>query len=206
MLNTLLCLNVRLAVLWTAITRYVLTCQSLSCPELCTFQSFWLRQHLGINILLIESTHSCELLLSRPLEQMWWCVVSAGLTELSNSHIEGILPKGPYLPCVSMAGRALLAGYHWYPKHSWTAVRRKLCFTVSHDITVTSCGRQLDTLFNSLFRLTPGTSSKHHNWPYMRGLKMFWNSVLIIFCMICLVHDACFRNSNVSYTKFITIV
>ena len=28
------------------------------------------------------------------------------------SHIEGILPKGPYLPCVSMAARALLAGYH----------------------------------------------------------------------------------------------
>ena len=25
---------------------------------------------------------------------------------------KGILPKGPYLPCVSMAGRALLAGYH----------------------------------------------------------------------------------------------
>ena len=28
--------------------------------------------------------------------------------------IEGILPKGPYLPCVSMAGRALSAGYHRY--------------------------------------------------------------------------------------------
>ena len=28
--------------------------------------------------------------------------------------IEGIMPKGPYLPCVSMAGRALLAGYHRY--------------------------------------------------------------------------------------------
>ena len=26
-------------------------------------------------------------------------------------YYEGILPKGPYLPCVSMAGRALLAGY-----------------------------------------------------------------------------------------------
>ena len=26
--------------------------------------------------------------------------------------IEGILPKEPYLPCVSMAGRAILAGYH----------------------------------------------------------------------------------------------
>ena len=29
-------------------------------------------------------------------------------------HFEGILPKGPYLPCVSMVGRALLAGYHWF--------------------------------------------------------------------------------------------
>ena len=28
-------------------------------------------------------------------------------------YVEGILPKGPYLPCVSMAGRALLAGYPW---------------------------------------------------------------------------------------------
>ena len=29
------------------------------------------------------------------------------------SQFEGILPKGPCLPCVSMAGRALLAGYPW---------------------------------------------------------------------------------------------
>ena len=29
-------------------------------------------------------------------------------------HIKGILPTGPYLPCVSMAGRALLAGYPRY--------------------------------------------------------------------------------------------
>ena len=27
------------------------------------------------------------------------------------THFKGILPKGPYLPCVSMAGRALFAGY-----------------------------------------------------------------------------------------------
>ena len=32
-------------------------------------------------------------------------------------HIKSILQKGPYLPCVSMAGRALLAGYHWYMHH-----------------------------------------------------------------------------------------
>ena len=29
-------------------------------------------------------------------------------------YIDGILPKRPYLPCASMAGRALLAGYHRY--------------------------------------------------------------------------------------------
>ena len=34
------------------------------------------------------------------LKRVLWC-----------RHIEGILPKGPYLPCVSVAGRALLAGY-----------------------------------------------------------------------------------------------
>ena len=27
-------------------------------------------------------------------------------------YIEGVLPKGSYLPCVSMAGRTLLAGHH----------------------------------------------------------------------------------------------
>ena len=32
--------------------------------------------------------------------------------EFSATYFEGILPKGPYLACVSMAGRALLAGYH----------------------------------------------------------------------------------------------
>ena len=34
-------------------------------------------------------------------------------------HIEGILRKGPYLPCVSMAGRALLAGYHGHRNDFW---------------------------------------------------------------------------------------
>ena len=29
-------------------------------------------------------------------------------------HIEGILPKWPHLPCVSMAGKALLTGYPRY--------------------------------------------------------------------------------------------
>ena len=39
-----------------------------------------------------------------------------------HSHSEGILPKGPYLPCVSMAGRALLAGYHRQMRYGVCAV------------------------------------------------------------------------------------
>ena len=39
------------------------------------------------------------------------------------THIKGILSKGPYRPCVSMAGRALLAGYpgysHWRHRSSF---------------------------------------------------------------------------------------
>ena len=50
------------------------------------------------------------------LQRRQMVAVIQGLVHLrpSQEHIEGILPKGPYLPCVSMAGRALLAGY---PRH-----------------------------------------------------------------------------------------
>ena len=37
----------------------------------------------------------------------------------SSAYIEGILPKGPYPPCLRMADRALLAGYPRY-MHCWT--------------------------------------------------------------------------------------
>ena len=40
------------------------------------------------------------------------------LTWVLKTYIEGILPKGPYLPCVSMVGRALLVGYHRYGNSS----------------------------------------------------------------------------------------
>ena len=53
-------------------------------------------------------------------------------------YIKDILPKGPYLPCVSMAGRALLAGYHryadiwmkklWYIKIWFIKINTGKCF------------------------------------------------------------------------------
>ena len=52
-------------------------------------------------------------------------------------HIEGILPKGPYLPCVSMAGRSLLAGYHRYGRCSTGGILneskiRQMVISVQH--------------------------------------------------------------------------
>ena len=47
-------------------------------------------------------------------------------------HIEGILPKGPYLPCVSMVGRALLAGYHRYRR---LGARLQLLQCISNGVT-----------------------------------------------------------------------
>ena len=36
-------------------------------------------------------------------------------TALEASHIDGVLPKGPYPPCLRKADRALVAGYPRYP-------------------------------------------------------------------------------------------
>ena len=50
-------------------------------------------------------------------------------------HIDGILQKGPYLPCVNMAARAHLSGYHRY-----SLMRRQLDRTrrIKHGFVLVS--------------------------------------------------------------------
>ena len=45
-------------------------------------------------------------------------------------YFEGLLPKGPYLPCLSMASRALLAGYHRFLLKSNGDVPQNIHFNV----------------------------------------------------------------------------
>ena len=60
----------------------------------------------------------------------WWLAsltpVNTGMyvnsSPASAAYIEGILPKGPNLPCVSMVGRALLAGYPRYASVNWVGI------------------------------------------------------------------------------------
>ena len=51
--------------------------------------------------------------------------------KLNHHHIEGIRPRVPYLPCVSMTGRALLAGYHRYQKYK----SHNHCLGLCHETT-----------------------------------------------------------------------
>ena len=56
-----------------------------------------------------------------------------------HTHIEGILPKGPYLPCVSMAGRALLAGYPRCHVYACTQVHFMDNTFILRNTTPTKC-------------------------------------------------------------------
>ena len=59
------------------------------------------------------------------------------------SQFDGILPKGPYLPCVSMAGRALLAGYH---RIIFCAIYRAVCFQLI-DFSFQDCENVITPYF-----------------------------------------------------------
>ena len=80
------------------------------CFKIFTSVRYFLMTPKKIYQWLIGTMGSCK--------DFWVCARQPRLRP-SDPYIEGILPKGPYLPCVSMAGRALLAGYHWYASIIW---------------------------------------------------------------------------------------
>ena len=63
-------------------------------------------------------------------------------------HIKGILPKGPYLPCISMAGRALLVGYPWHDIHNIIRSCKELWTEAQRDRHIWNQGFQTDLIGN----------------------------------------------------------
>ena len=57
-----------------------------------------------------------------------WGVGGGSIFSHQCRYIEGILPKGSYLPYVSMAGRAVLAGYHRYGRLSTLPINYSIHF------------------------------------------------------------------------------
>ena len=83
-----------------------------SFPWLC----LWGRCTITFCRLGIISITNCSLMMCAKIGHIKACRSHSFVCILTDSlpfcRLEGILPKGPYLPCVSMAGRAVLAGYH----------------------------------------------------------------------------------------------
>ena len=79
-----------------------------------------LRKYSKVNSILIGSLfkntlHLCYEISIRFCTNVYCLPCSSPLSTVigrNHTYIEGILPRGPYLPCVSVAGRALSAGYH----------------------------------------------------------------------------------------------
>ena len=61
--------------------------------------------------IFLQRTHGPSCLIGTPMVKSITTLPTSLVLYAYKPQFEGILPKGPYLPCVSMAGRALLAGY-----------------------------------------------------------------------------------------------
>ena len=87
-------------------------------------------------------------------------------------HFEGILPKGPYLPCVSMAGRALLAGYHRFLYSNCTV----------HD-----------SLYDNM-EMVPFDILHWSTGPHQSYRTVFWTcAVLVLNVIMCAFYQFLYR-------------
>ena len=100
------------------------------------------------------------------------CCWHLSLNIYTIAEIEGILPKGPSLPCVSMAGRTFLVGYNRNMEISMPKIRKQvfLCLNVVDSYLI----------FLSVFMLYcsckryVSSSSACHQW-------LHWRFVLICY-------------------------
>ena len=83
----------------------------------------------------------------------------------ADTDIEGILPKGPYLPCVCMAGRSLLAGYPRYD-HTGSALlyNGEYFVVIRYDVKVHISSYRLVywCIFNLVWVIKAGTLGSVH--------------------------------------------
>ena len=107
-----------------------------------------------------------------------WSKRDISLSQISNPSIEGILPKGPYPPCLRMADRALLAGYPRIIVHEkyrdnerticlrrWTVLKKKsLSYFFPSDV-------HCITLFSDIYlfsvALTKRAITGKLKWPFI---------------------------------------
>ena len=76
------------------------------------------------------------------------------VVEMPHWYIKGILPKGPYLPCISMAGRALLAGYHRYSEHWFRYIALNRWWAITQTNSNVFSWIKLDKSWHDLYHVS----------------------------------------------------
>ena len=95
---------------------------TLILSSICAWTNGWannqescdLRRHRAhYDVTVMASFHGTSFSQMEMYDIMMW--IRSLISNINfSADIEGILPKGPYPPCLRMADRALLARYHWY--------------------------------------------------------------------------------------------
>ena len=98
---------------------------------------------------------------SRPDQWLYVCARNACQT---SGYIEGILSKGPYLPCVNMSGGALLAGYQRYVS------KRAACFLEMKLFNPSTLERNGSSLRLAIFKLI----SSADKFRFSCGIALIW--------------------------------
>ena len=85
------------------------------------------------------------------IQKMAACSRLIRIRDFIYPHIDGILPKGPYPPCLRMADRALLAGYPRYRVfHNPSKPNKQVCSPITGRYTSSVSSVLLYMLYMSL--------------------------------------------------------
>ena len=101
---------------------------------------------------------------------------------------EGIPPKWPYLPCLSMAGRALLAGYHWYMQNYFTGTGAMMEQPSASNAPLKNWSMQMVYIYHEL-QIKPQQhtgnpmdfTAKTNTRFTQNSFKLFWYTLFSLF-------------------------
>ena len=105
-------------------------------------------------------------LISKPWYELADYIMNWSLVIPCLGYINVILPKGPYLPCLHMAGRALLAGYH---RHAcWTN-----SFRLGHDEVIK--WKHFPRYWPFVWGIHRSPVNSPHKWPVTQTFDVFFD-------------------------------
>ena len=132
----------------------------------------------------LKSNSLCEVTISIYCMEAIKLLMSCGVV-IYEKHIEDILPKGPYLPCLRMADSALLAGYPRYVAPLALHMRVSTCI-IAWEVSVPWAYR-----FWGVFQIgvnkpviVPVTRARAVCYIYWSGKNIWYRIIIYSICII----------------------